>query len=88
MGASPLAVKGVLLQQGEERFRRRVVTGSTDLAHRADEVMLAQGVDGWLGAELGSAVGVDDAPGHAPRWVTALFSVSMVRRAFIRESIE
>lgn len=39
-----LAVQDVLLEQGEERFHRSIVAGSTDLRHRADEAMTVQGM--------------------------------------------
>ena len=37
-----MAVEDVLLQQREEGFHRRVVTGGTDLAHRPVQVLLVQ----------------------------------------------
>lgn len=38
-----LPVEDILLQQGEERFHRRVVTARADTAHRADEPMALEG---------------------------------------------
>lgn len=43
-GPSAIAVQDVLLDEGEGGLHRGVDSGSTYLAHRADEVITVQGV--------------------------------------------
>ena len=56
-------VEDVLLQR-EDRLHSGMVDRGSDLAHRADEPVTGQRAVELTGAELRSAVGMDDAAGH------------------------
>ena len=61
-GRPALPVEDVLLQQGEERLLRRVVTGRADPAHRADHAVPVQLWSSFLDRNW-PAVDVQDRPG-------------------------
>lgn len=65
IAAAPrLPGQGVLLQQREERLHRRVIAGSTDSAHRPDQIVPPDRGDVFPRSKLRSAVRVDDAPSY------------------------
>jgi Protein of unknown function (DUF2699). len=56
-------VEDVLLQQGEERFHRGIVTCCADSAHRSDHAVTVQSMDETPGTKLRSTVAVNHASG-------------------------
>jgi hypothetical protein len=57
-GGPDLTIEDVLLEQGEERLHGGVVATGTDLAHRSDQVVTAQGGHELPRPELAAPVGV------------------------------
>src|SRR3954468_9638800 len=58
-GLPALSVEDVALQQGEERLHGGVVGAGPGATHRPDQAVVAKEPDELLGAELATAVGVN-----------------------------